>query len=35
MFVATVDGLVGWLDEAGVAEGEVGTKLGAREGRTQ
>lgn len=30
MFVATVDGLVGWLDDAGVAEGELGTKLGTK-----
>lgn len=31
MFVETVDGLVGWLGEAAVADGEVGTKLGAKE----
>ena len=33
MFVVTVDGLVGWFDDVGVAVGEVGTKLGASEMR--
>ena len=30
MFETTVDGLVGWLDDAGVAEGELGTKVQER-----